>query len=203
MQRSLHFHRRFSPSCADQRIISIQGVVNNSSSVFQQGTTHEKHSIGNRRPSKFLVKSLPPHSEPNILTLHLTWSHIFHHQMNATIPSVDNPWYSTTCVPFLSLAGCPAEDLQAHKVWAGVWLAFDISSLLFLVVTLLRRVLSVRESFNTIRLTLIKFILGAPLYVQRRYATINGRTPSLRARSPLLHFLFPLSAFFSFTYHID
>lgn len=82
--------------------------------------------------------------------------------MNATVL---RPWYATVCVPYLSIEGCPSDTLQARRVWAGLYLAFDISAFLFLLATLIRRFVFVQERFNTIRLMLVLFVLGNPLCV--------------------------------------
>lgn len=108
--------------------------------------------------------------------------------MNSTI---DRPWYTQHCVPFMAIEACPREGDQARRVWAAVYIAMDISSLLFISATLIRRWIYVAEPFNTLRLMLIKFLLSLPLFVILRYSRELDCSPfSLLPAS-----CFPLCAF--------
>lgn len=74
-------------------------------------------------------------------------------------------WWANYCIPWVAIEACPPDQIQAYIVWGRLFLGLDIAAILVLTAALLRRIYLVEESFNTIRLLLIKFLLAVPLYV--------------------------------------
>jgi Na+/proline symporter len=73
--------------------------------------------------------------------------------------------FKDKCAPFVYIAECPPKERDALMVASRVWLVLNSIALLALVVTFIRRLYLVKEKFNTLRLVMIKFMLGIPLYV--------------------------------------
>jgi hypothetical protein len=99
------------------------------------------------------------------------------------------------CAPFLYVAQCPPRQRDAYILASRIWIAPNIIGLIALLITFIRRVYIVEERFNTLRLLLIKFMLGIPLYEElqgpffpiptRAQKSQNSSLLDLRASAPL------------------
>ena len=73
--------------------------------------------------------------------------------------------FNGTCAPFLYIADCTPMARTAYMNASRFWLAANSIALIALVTSLIRRSILIKERLNTLRLTVICFTIGAPLYV--------------------------------------
>lgn len=91
--------------------------------------------------------------------------------------------FNGTCAPFLYIADCSPTARTAYMNASRFWLAATSLSLITLIVAIIRRSVRVKERLNTLRLTVICFTLGAPLYVPQQ---ISGDSDHRQSHLDLL-----------------
>lgn len=72
--------------------------------------------------------------------------------------------FNGTCAPFMYIADCTPTARTAYMNASRFWLAANSLALIALLTSLIRRSIRVKERLNTLRLTVICFTLGSPLY---------------------------------------
>jgi hypothetical protein len=70
------------------------------------------------------------------------------------------------CGPLVYLGQCKPKDIDAYVLYSRFWLTANSVAFLMLLVALIRRCVVVTERFNTLRLLMIKFLIGLAMYVR-------------------------------------
>lgn len=73
--------------------------------------------------------------------------------------------FNGTCAPFIYIRDCPTKHRDAYITTSRFWLACNSLVLIVLAVSFIRRIITVKEQFNTLRLAMLCFGVGIPLYV--------------------------------------
>lgn len=85
--------------------------------------------------------------------------------VNVSSPDTNTSLGYGSCTPFIYIASCPTEQQDVYIRYAQVWAGIDIFSFLLVIGVLIHRWIVVKERFNTLRLILIKTLLGTVWYV--------------------------------------
>lgn len=93
--------------------------------------------------------------------------------------------FNGSCAPFIYIEGCTSRAKQDYLIAARFWVAANSLALIAMVVVFIRRYLRVKERFNTLRLAMICFAAGLPLYVAEEMSPMAGWVPQT-SNSPLL-----------------
>lgn len=73
--------------------------------------------------------------------------------------------FNGTCAPFVYIEGCAPVARMAYVNVSRFWLPANSIVLIGLIAAFVYRAVRVREGFNTLRLAMVLFSLGLPLYV--------------------------------------
>lgn len=76
-----------------------------------------------------------------------------------------NKTFNGTCAPFIYIAGCSPEARHAYTIESRFWLVATSIGFLALLSATIYRYTKISETFNTLRLVLLLYLAGAPLYV--------------------------------------
>lgn len=74
--------------------------------------------------------------------------------------------FNGTCAPLVYVLGCTKVARQAYQDESKAWLALYLAALLALGAATIFRFVRVTEGFNTLRLIMLGFLAGLPLYVR-------------------------------------
>jgi hypothetical protein len=91
---------------------------------------------------------------------HTTLPKLCFHSWLMSVP----PGWVGACAPLLYIAQCSKKEIDTYVLASRVWIIPNALALISLVATFIRRCWLVKEGFNTVRLLLIKFMIGLPLY---------------------------------------
>ena len=73
--------------------------------------------------------------------------------------------FNGTCAPILYFKDCTPKARESYMIASRFWLAANSVALIALVISFIRRYIKVQERFNTLRLAMVFFGIGLPLYV--------------------------------------
>jgi hypothetical protein len=75
------------------------------------------------------------------------------------------PGFAGTCAPFFYVDQCPTKERDIYVLVARIWVGPNALAFIALLISFIRRVKVVDERFNTLRLLMVKFMIGIPLQV--------------------------------------
>lgn len=105
--------------------------------------------------------------------------------MNATL--APTYWYNNHCIPCCTISACSDDAINAYQTWSKFLVALDIAAFGIILAATTRRWLLVDEPFNTLRMILIKLIIGLPLYAPfKRLPSCAAFVACLARRIPVL-----------------
>lgn len=101
--------------------------------------------------------------------------------------------FNGTCAPFVYIEGCSHAARHAIMTESRVWLAIETVGFLILLSAVIYRFTRVSEKFNTLRLILLLYLSGTPLYVRHFEPPTTHFFPlPLPPSNPLVSSLYPL-----------